>query len=121
MHGRQCDEDNDWAFSPTSWGHQMRGNFLCHFPRVCFVQSPRACPGGPGMAWARRMDEGPNLGENEEPGARLAFFTVRIKKRLSGASSGSWLEMLLLISYVRSVSFYSVLVRASRCERLVEG
>jgi hypothetical protein len=24
----------------------------------------------PGMAWARRMDESPNLGKNEEPGAR---------------------------------------------------
>jgi hypothetical protein len=41
------------------------------FARFCFVRSPRTRIGKPGMAWARRMDESPNPGENEEPGARL--------------------------------------------------
>jgi hypothetical protein len=43
--------------------------------RVSFVRSPRARPGRPGMAWARRMDEGPDPGENEDPGTRLGRFT----------------------------------------------
>jgi hypothetical protein len=41
------------------------------FHMFCFVRSPRARLEKPGMAWARRMDESPNPGENEEPGARL--------------------------------------------------
>jgi hypothetical protein len=28
------------------------------------------------MAWARRMDEGPNPDENEEPGTRLGQFSL---------------------------------------------
>jgi hypothetical protein len=36
------------------------------FVRFRFVQSPRARLRKPGMAWARRMDESPNSGENEE-------------------------------------------------------
>jgi hypothetical protein len=40
------------------------------------------------------MDEGLNPDENEEPRARLAFFTVRMKKKAAGDSSGSWLKML---------------------------
>jgi hypothetical protein len=38
-------------------------------------ESPSA-PRGVGMAWARRMDEGPNSRENEEPGARLNRFSL---------------------------------------------
>jgi hypothetical protein len=35
------------------------------------------------------MDEGPDLGENEDPEARLGRFTPSgLKKRLPGASSG---------------------------------
>jgi hypothetical protein len=42
-----------------------------HFMRFRFVRRPRVRHEKPGMVWARRMDESPNLGENEEPGARL--------------------------------------------------
>jgi hypothetical protein len=51
--------------SPTHHGPARR------FAHFCFVWSPRACLGKSGMAWARRMDETPNPGENKEPGARL--------------------------------------------------
>jgi hypothetical protein len=44
-------------------------------PRFSLVRSPQAHPGGPGMAWALRMDECPNPGENEEPRARLGRIT----------------------------------------------
>jgi hypothetical protein len=71
MRGRRDDEDDDRPLSPTSRGHTTRGNFPHRFTRVSFVRSPRARPGRPGMAWARRMDEGPDLGENEDPGVRL--------------------------------------------------
>jgi hypothetical protein len=37
-------------------------------------ESPSA-PQKPGMAWALRMDESPNPGENKEPGARLGRIT----------------------------------------------
>jgi hypothetical protein len=75
MRGRRCDEDDDRAFSLTSRGHQMRGNFPRRFPRIHFVRSPQARFGGPGMAWAHRIDEGPNSDENKEPGARLDRFS----------------------------------------------
>jgi hypothetical protein len=75
MRGRRCDEDDIRPFSPTSRGHQTRGNFPQCFPRICFLRTPRARPEGPGMAWARRMDESPNPGKNEEPGARLGHFS----------------------------------------------
>jgi hypothetical protein len=57
---------------PSAQGNKINGGELpfCRRPR-CFVRSPRARLGKPGMAWARRMDESPNLGENEEPGAWL--------------------------------------------------
>jgi hypothetical protein len=65
--------------------------------RFSLVRSPRAHPGGPGLAWARRMDLGPNPGENEEPGARLGRIPPSgCKKRPPGAKSGGRLEMLLL-------------------------
>jgi hypothetical protein len=43
-----------------------------------FVSSgvPERAPGGAGMAWARRMDKGPNPGKNEEPRARLDRFSL---------------------------------------------
>jgi hypothetical protein len=46
-------------------------------PVPTFLSSgvPERAPGGPVMAWARRMDEGPNPGENEEPGTRLDRFS----------------------------------------------
>jgi hypothetical protein len=44
--------------------------------RFSLVRSPRAHPGGPGMVWALRMDEGLNPGGNEEPGARLGRITL---------------------------------------------
>jgi hypothetical protein len=57
--------------------------------RFSLVWSPRARPVGPGMAWARRMDEGPNPGKNEEPGARLGQIPPSgCKKRPPGAESG---------------------------------
>jgi hypothetical protein len=48
------------------------------------------------LAWARRMDLGPNPGENEEPGARLDRIPPSgCKKRSPGAKSGGRLEMRL--------------------------
>jgi hypothetical protein len=48
------------------------------------------------MVWARRMDEGPKLDENEEPGARLGRISPSgWENRRSGASSGRRVEMLL--------------------------
>jgi hypothetical protein len=42
------------------------------------------------MEWARRMDEGPNPGENEKPGARLdRFFPVRMKKTATDGLAGT--------------------------------
>jgi hypothetical protein len=42
------------------------------------------------MAWACRIDEGPNPGENEEPGARLGhFFIVPMKKMADGGLAGT--------------------------------
>jgi hypothetical protein len=75
MHGRRCDEDDDRPLLPTSRGHRMRGNFPRCFARISFIQSCRVRPGRPGMTWARRMDEGPNPNEIEEPGARLSRFS----------------------------------------------
>jgi hypothetical protein len=47
------------------------------------------------MAWAHRMDESPNPGENEEAEVRLGLFCRPDKKKgMSGSSPGSWLEML---------------------------
>jgi hypothetical protein len=43
------------------------------FSRPESWSAPRG--GGAGMAWDLRMDEGPNLGENEKPGARLGRIT----------------------------------------------
>jgi hypothetical protein len=43
---RRCDEDDDRPFSPTSQGHQARGNFPRRFLRICFLRTPRARPGG---------------------------------------------------------------------------
>jgi hypothetical protein len=41
------------------------------------------------------MDEGPNPGKNEEPGARLDVFRrLDEKKKMPGPSPGSWLKML---------------------------
>jgi hypothetical protein len=96
MRGRRDDEDDDRSLSPTSRGHMTREKFLRHFARISFVRSPRARPKRPGMAWARRMDEGPNPGKIEESGARLGQFSPSgCKNRVPGASPGSWLEMLL--------------------------
>jgi hypothetical protein len=67
------------------------------FVRFRFVRSPRARLGKLGMAWARRMDESPNPGENQEPGAWLGRISPSgCKKRRPGAESGGRLEMLLL-------------------------
>jgi hypothetical protein len=66
------------------------------FVRFCFVRSPRARLGKSGMAWARRMDEIPNPGENKEPGARLGRISPSgCKKWRLGAESGGQLEMPL--------------------------
>jgi hypothetical protein len=73
MLGRRDDEDDDRPLSPTSQGHTTRGNFPRLFACVSFVRSPRARPGRPGMAWAHRMDEGPDPGKNEDLGARLGL------------------------------------------------
>jgi hypothetical protein len=68
MRGRRDDEDDDRPLSSTGRGHTTRGNFSRLFTRVSFVRSPRARPERPGMAWARWMDEGPDPGENKDPG-----------------------------------------------------
>jgi hypothetical protein len=95
MRGRRCDEDDDRPLSLTSQGHTTRGKFPRRFMRISFVRSPRARPERPRMVWARRMDECPIPGKNEEPGARLSHFSPSgLKKRVPGASPGSWLEML---------------------------
>jgi hypothetical protein len=78
---RRCAEDDamrddDRPLSPTSRGHMTRGKFSRHFARISFVRSPRARPRRPRIAWARRMDEGPNPGEIEEPEARLGHFSL---------------------------------------------
>jgi hypothetical protein len=80
---RRCAEDETMRTTTAHSRQQVgatrpagtRGNFPRLFACVSFVRSPRACPGRPGMAWARRMDEGPDPGENEDPGARLGRFT----------------------------------------------
>jgi hypothetical protein len=65
------------------------------FTRFCFVRSPRARLRKPGMAWARRMDESPNPGENEETRARLGRISPSgCKKRRPGTELGGRLEML---------------------------
>jgi hypothetical protein len=69
MHGRRDDEDDDRPLSPTGRGHMTRGNFPRRFACVSFVRSPRARPERPGMAWARRMDEGLDPSEIEDPEA----------------------------------------------------
>jgi hypothetical protein len=103
-------------------GATRRVETFCAVSRT-FVSSgvPERALGGrgwPGLAgWMKAQIQV----KTRNRGRDWAIFRRPNKKRLSGASSGSWLEMLLLISYVRSVSFYSVLERASRCERLVEG
>jgi hypothetical protein len=74
MRGRRCDEDDDRPLSPISQGHTTRRKFSRRFARISFVRSPQA-PRKAGMSWARLMDEGPNLDENEEPGARLDHFS----------------------------------------------
>jgi hypothetical protein len=53
---------------------RIRGSTRRFAPNA-FVRSPRARPGGPGTAWARRIYEGPNPDENKEPGAQLDRFT----------------------------------------------
>jgi hypothetical protein len=40
------------------------------------------------MTWAPRMDERPNPGENEDPGARLGRFRPSGRKRLPGGLPG---------------------------------
>jgi hypothetical protein len=75
MHGRRHNEEDDRPLSPTTRGHTTRGKFSHRFVHISFVRNPRARPGRPGMAWARWMDEGPNLGKNEEPGTRLDRFS----------------------------------------------
>jgi hypothetical protein len=64
------------ALSRQQVGATRRAGTFLAVSRV-FVSSgvPEHASGGPGMAWARRMDEGPNPGENEEPGARLGHFS----------------------------------------------
>jgi hypothetical protein len=49
----------------------------------CSIRSPRALPGGPGMAWDRRMNLSPNPEEIEKPGARLGRISPDVK-------NGSW-------------------------------
>jgi hypothetical protein len=80
--GRQrCAEDETMRTTTAHSRRQVRdtrraGIFVA-FSRVflSFVWSPRARLERPGMAWARWMDEGPDPGENEDPGARLGRFT----------------------------------------------
>jgi hypothetical protein len=101
------DFDREMGICSAFWREMelMAGNypFSCQhrgparrFARFCFVRSPRARLRKPGIAWARRMDESPNPGKNEEPGAWLGRISPsRCKKRRPGAESGGRLEMLL--------------------------
>jgi hypothetical protein len=83
VRGRRCAEDETMTTTTAHSRRQVgatrpagtRANLLGGFAPVCFVRSPRARPGRPGMAWARRMDEGPDPGEIEDPGARLGRFS----------------------------------------------
>jgi hypothetical protein len=85
MRGRRCDNDDDRPLSPTCRGHTTRGKFSRRFAHISFVRSPRARSGRPEIAWARRMDEGPNSDENEEPGRDWAVFRhPDEKKRMPG-------------------------------------
>jgi hypothetical protein len=84
VRGRRCAEDETMTTTMTAHSRRQvgatrpagtRANILGGFAPVCFVRSPRACPERPGMVWARRMDEGPDPGEIEDPGARLDRFS----------------------------------------------
>jgi hypothetical protein len=63
------------GFATRLYGLRVLSSIERACSRFYLVRSPPACPGGPGMAWARRMDESPNPKENEEPGARLGRFS----------------------------------------------
>jgi hypothetical protein len=73
------------ALSRRQVGATRRAGTFIGFSRA-FVSSglPERAPGGLGIAWARRMDESPNPGENEEPGARLGLFRRPDKKMAVG-------------------------------------
>jgi hypothetical protein len=78
MRGRRDNEDDDDLSrrqAGTTRRAGSRGKILRCFARIYFVRSPQARPGRPGIAWARRMDGGPNPGEIEEPWVRLGRFT----------------------------------------------
>jgi hypothetical protein len=68
MRGIRCNEDDDRPLSPTSRGHQTRGNFPCCFARFLSSGVPERAPEGwgwPGLAgwmkaqiWAKTRNRG---------------------------------------------------------------
>jgi hypothetical protein len=76
---------------PPSRRHRRPARRFVHF---CFVRSPRARPGKPGVAWTRWMDESPNPGENEEPGRGWAEYRRPDVKNGCRGRVGGRLEML---------------------------
>jgi hypothetical protein len=55
------------------------------------------------MAWARRMDEGLNPGENEEPKVRLGLFRRPDKKTAAGGLIGFMTKDALMARTTRGV------------------
>jgi hypothetical protein len=106
-----CGEDD--AQKTRRWGRRPRtlaDRSGPHDPRECsgiflafsraFLSSgvPERAPEGRGMAWACRMDEDPDPGENEDPAARLTDLRRPDKKTSAGSlvrrMSGDALRML---------------------------
>jgi hypothetical protein len=71
MRGRGDDEDDDRPLLPTGRGYTTRGNtreFSRRFRASLFRPESPSAPRKAGMAWTRRMDEGPDPDEIEDPG-----------------------------------------------------
>jgi hypothetical protein len=67
--------EGEGGFTTRKWGSRVLSLTERACPFFSLVRSPRAHPGGPGMAWALRMDERPNPGENKKPRVWLSRIT----------------------------------------------
>jgi hypothetical protein len=74
--GDRATREGGGGFAMRKWGSRVLSPTERARPCFSIVRSPRAHPGGAEMVWALRMDEGPNPGGNEEPGARLGRFSL---------------------------------------------
>jgi hypothetical protein len=76
---RRCAEDETMrtttAHSRRQVGATRRAGIFLAFSHAFLSSGVPKRPGRPEMAWTRRMEEGPDPGENEDPGARLGRFT----------------------------------------------